>query len=219
MLPLLAVCPCVAELSHKNTIIDSQKATMQGNSPENEIFNPEDLTKSVKPPKRSIFGKVVLGVTGAVALGLVAITTPFVTPALRKICLPYVPATERQVANVLQLCRKGKTHTLVDLGSGDGRVVLAAARHGYLAHGIELNPWLVLYSNIQARWHGLSNLASFSRQDLWKMPQLQEKIQKEVNPDCHVIACRFPFSWRPKDCIQEGIDSVWLYKHPFKENP
>lgn len=47
--------------------------------------------------------------------------------------------------------------------------VLAAARHGYQAHGIELNPWLVLYSRIQARWQGLSSLASFSRQDLWKV--------------------------------------------------
>lgn len=123
MFPLLALCPCVAEVSHKNTVINSQETTMQGNSPENEIFNPEDLTNSAKPPKISVFGKVVLGVTGAVALGLVAITTPFVTPALRKVCLPYVPATERQVANVLQLCRTGKGHTLVDLGSGDGRVV------------------------------------------------------------------------------------------------
>jgi hypothetical protein len=122
MHPLLAVCPCVAESSHKNTVTKTD--TIQINSSVNEIFNQEDLTSPAKPQRMSAFGKVCLGVTGAVAIGLVAITTPFVTPALRKVCLPYVPATERQVANVLQLCRPaGKERTLVDLGSGDGRVV------------------------------------------------------------------------------------------------
>ena len=78
-----------------------------------------------KPQKSSKFGKVILGITGATAVGLVLVTTPFVTPALRKICLPYVPATERQIANIIRMAQahKGQGSTLVDLGSGDGRVV------------------------------------------------------------------------------------------------
>lgn len=121
---LLRLCPCVAEQSHNNTEnLKSSRKTVQS---ESSIFE-QDNTGSPKPqPRISIIGKVVLGVTGAVVIGLVAITTPFVTPALRKVCLPYVPATERQIANVLQMCRPvqgGVGKSLVDLGSGDGRVV------------------------------------------------------------------------------------------------
>ncbi|KAK6100915.1 hypothetical protein QQG55_2550 [Brugia pahangi] len=61
--------------------------------------------------------------TGAVAVTVVCV--PFVTPALRKICIPYVPATPQQLQNVamaLSTC-SAKVSPLVDLGSGDGRVV------------------------------------------------------------------------------------------------
>ncbi|KAL9966010.1 hypothetical protein ACROYT_G024017 [Oculina patagonica] len=184
-----------------------------------------------KPRKSSKLGKVILGITGATAVGLVLVTTPFVTPALRKICLPYVPATERQIANIIRMAQahKGQGSTLVDLGSGDGRVVIAAARQGYQAHGYELNQWLVWYSRLQARLQGLHQKATFSRADLWKvklsaydtivifgvsemMPKLQDKFQVEMKDDAQVLACRFPLpNWKPKEVIEEEIDSVWLY--------
>ena len=85
-----------------------------------------ELQKDNKTSKESFqFGKVAFGVTGAAAFALVLVTTPFITPALRKICLPYVPATEKQVANILQMAKtcKKEGSTMVDLGSGDGRVV------------------------------------------------------------------------------------------------
>lgn len=53
-------------------------------------------------------------------------------------------------------------------GSGDGRIVHLAAQNGYSAHGIELNPWLVMYSKFKSLTMGLSSNATFSRQDLWK---------------------------------------------------
>ena len=57
---------------------------------------------------------------------------------------------------------------LVDIGSGDGRIVHLAAQQGYLSHGIELNPWLVLYSKYRSIRLGLRRYATFSKQDLWK---------------------------------------------------
>ena len=41
---------------------------------------------------------------------------------------------------------KGRQGPIVDLGSGDGRIVIEAAKRGIPAEGVELNPWLVLYS-------------------------------------------------------------------------
>ena len=48
----------------------------------------------------------------------------------------------------------------------------------------------------------------------FQMPKLQEKLEKELKDDGVVIACRFPFpdDWEPADSIDEGIDTVWLYK-------
>ena len=64
--------------------------------------------------------KAIGWIIGGTTVGLCALVTPFILPALRKHCLPYVPATTQQVRLVIQHA-KGKT--LVDIGSGDGRVV------------------------------------------------------------------------------------------------
>lgn len=186
----------------------------------------------------SNIGLILAAVTGGAALTLSAICLPFVTPALRRYCLPYVPATNNQVENVLKALSTNinkipkNNLKLVDIGSGDGRIVLASAKDGFQAHGIELNIWLVLYS----RWRALftkdlkGGKASFAKQDLWKsnlsgyqkvvifgveemMPDLEKKLDIELKHESEVVACRFPFpQWIPDKVIGDGIDSVWLYK-------
>lgn len=193
-----------------------------------------DGKSSTEAGERKTLGLVAAGVTGAVAVGLSIISAPFVTPALRRFCLPYVPATSRQIENVIKICRhhqnpSKKTEKLIDLGSGDGRIVLAAAKNGFACTGVELNFWLVLYSRIAAVLHGLGGSTNFKRVDLWKtdlsdydkivifgieemMPALREKLFREMKEESKVIACRFPIpSWKPSDMIEDGIDSVWVY--------
>lgn len=79
------------------------------------------------PRPASRVGLVAAAVTGGAALGLLAICGPFVVPAFRRICLPYVPATPVQVANVLRALQGRRCRSVVDLGSGDGRIVLSLA--------------------------------------------------------------------------------------------
>ena len=94
---------------------------MSQSSPEVTEFLNHD--SDVKTPKKiTKTGWALLGVSGALFVGVYAVTAPFVSPALRKICLPYVPATTRQVKNVMTMLQ-GRTGRLVDLGSGDGRIV------------------------------------------------------------------------------------------------
>ena len=64
--------------------------------------------------------KVIGWIIGGTTAALCALVTPFILPALRRHCLPYVPATTQQVRLVLQ---HAKGETLVDIGSGDGRIV------------------------------------------------------------------------------------------------
>ncbi len=87
--------------------------------------------------KMTTAGKVLVGVTGGLSAALCAVTVPFVSPALRRVCLPYVPATTRQVDNVMQLL-KGRSGSVVDLGSGDGRIVSVGS--GFVKSQVDLEP-------------------------------------------------------------------------------
>ncbi|KAG7488562.1 hypothetical protein MATL_G00035880 [Megalops atlanticus] len=133
-----------------------------------------------------------------------------------------------QVENVLKVLQQ-RTGTLVDIGSGDGRIVIAAAKQGFRAVGFELNPWLVWYSRYRAWREGVHHETSFYISDLWKvsfsqytnvvifgvpqmMAQLEEKLQGDLQSTAKVVACRFPFpTWVPDATAGEGIDTVWVY--------
>ncbi|XP_071774665.1 ATP synthase subunit C lysine N-methyltransferase isoform X1 [Centroberyx gerrardi] len=182
----------------------------------------------VNDSRRSRVGLVVTGLVGGSLVALYAVATPFVAPALRKVCLPFVPATTAQVENVLKVLQ-ARSGTLVDIGSGDGRIVIAAAKHGFRASGFELNPWLVWYSRYKAWREGVRHSTSFHISDLWKvsfaqysnvvifgvpqmMDQLELKLGSELQSTAKVVACRFPFpTWVPDHTAGEGIDTVWVY--------
>ena len=57
---------------------------------------------------------------------------------------------------------------MLDIGSGDGRLVVEAARMGFRATGVELNRWLVYYSRLSAWRAGVRSNTNFLRHDLWK---------------------------------------------------
>ncbi|RMC15879.1 hypothetical protein DUI87_08084 [Hirundo rustica rustica] len=160
---------------------------------------------------RSSWGLLVTAGVGGTLVALYAVATPFVTPALRKVCLPFVPATAAQIQNVLKML-ENRSGSLVDIGSGDGRIVIAAAKKGFQAVGYELNPWLVWYSRYCAWRDGVHQSTKFYISDLWKMPQLEKKLEEELGCNARIIACRFPFPcWIPDHTTGEGIDTVWAY--------
>uniref|UniRef100_A0A8C3PTT6 ATP synthase subunit C lysine N-methyltransferase n=1 Tax=Calidris pygmaea TaxID=425635 RepID=A0A8C3PTT6_9CHAR len=178
--------------------------------------------------QRRGWGLMVTAGVGGTLVALYAVVTPFVTPALRRVCLPFVPATSTQIQNVLKML-ENRSGSLVDIGSGDGRIVIAAAKRGFKAVGYELNPWLVWYSRYRAWRDGVHQNTKFYISDLWKvsfsnytnvvifgvpqmMPQLKKKLEEELECNARIIACRFPFpSWIPDHTTGEGIDTVWAY--------
>nr|XP_008522597.1 PREDICTED: protein FAM173B [Equus przewalskii] len=200
-----------------------------------ETLREEGQLGCVPPPgleascvKKSSWGFLFTGIVGGTLVAVYAVATPFITPALRRICLPFVPATTKQIENVVKMLR-GRRGSVVDVGSGDGRIVIAAAKEGFAAAGYELNPWLVWYSRYRAWREGVQGSAKFYISDLWKvsfsqysnvvifgvpqmMPQLEKKLELELEDNARVIACRFPFPhWTPDQVTGEGIDTVWAY--------
>lgn len=194
------------------------------------IFS-ESSSSTEKPKQKSYSGYIITGTLAGIVFGIHLIAGPFITPTLRRVCLPFVPASEEQVENVFRML-KGRKGKFIDLGSGDGRLVREAAKRGFTADGVEMNIWLVLYSKFKAAREGLTSKTKFIRTDLWKhnlqqydnivifgvqsmMKELEKKIIAESKGDVRVVACRFPLpNIEPEAEIGTGVDTVWLYKIP-----
>lgn len=174
-------------------------------------------------------GKILLFATGGLAVGVSIICIPFtVLPALRKVCLPFVPATTDQILAVTKALA-GRSGRLLDVGSGDGRIVFTAAKLGFQADGVELNPWLVYYSRIVALLNSNYRGSKFYRRDLWKfdlkpynnivifgveqmMKDFEKKVLEETNNNTVIVACRFPLpNMTPVETIGSGVDTIWKY--------
>ena len=80
---------------------------------------------------------------------------------------PYVPTPQEVVERMLELAAPTKGELLYDLGSGDGRIVITAARkYGVRAVGFEIDPGLVKLSRQEIKEAGLEHLAEIREQDI-----------------------------------------------------
>uniref|UniRef100_A0A8C6CPV7 Adenine nucleotide translocase lysine methyltransferase n=1 Tax=Moschus moschiferus TaxID=68415 RepID=A0A8C6CPV7_MOSMO len=158
----------------------------------------------------------LLQVAAGSGLAVYAVWALLLQPGFRRVPLrlqvPYVGASARQVEHVLLLLR-GRPGKTVDLGSGDGRIVLAAHRCGLRpAVGYELNPWLVGLARLRAWRAGCADSVRYHREDLWKLPLLEDKLQAELPAGARVVSGRFPLpTWQPVAVVGEGLDRVWAY--------
>jgi len=80
----------------------------------------------------------------------------------------WVPTPQALVERMLDLAKVTPKDYVIDLGSGDGRTVITAAKRGALALGIEFNPDMVALSRRNAAKAGVSNTARFRQADLFK---------------------------------------------------
>lgn len=120
----------------------------------------------------------------------------------------YVPTDAKMVEEMLDAASLVSGDTLVDLGSGDGRLVIAAAKRGIGAVGYEINPLLVWLSRKKAKAAGVEELAVFHWKDFWNadlspysvvmvfgighiMGKLERKLEKELRPGSRVVCNLF----------------------------
>lgn len=142
---------------------------------------------------------------------------------------PFVTTPARAVERMLAMAQVGPHDALLDLGSGDGRIVIQAAkRHGARALGIEMNPALVALSRATAQREGVSDRARFERGDvaaadlaaatvvtMYLSPELNErllpKILHTMRPGSRVVSHDFALgNWTP--------DRVERVEAPEKNN-
>lgn len=127
---------------------------------------------------------------------------------------PFVPSSKRAVEAMIRLAELSPGQTVIDVGSGDGRVLFAAATSGANAIGLEINPYLVWYTRLRALlgqyrgritvlWKNLWK-ADMSQADVvfvylipWRMEDLAEKLEDELKPGALVVSNSFIFpGWK-----------------------
>ena len=131
---------------------------------------------------------------------------------------PYVPTPQVVVDEMLRIGRVGAGDFVVDLGSGDGIIVLTAAtRLKARGFGVDIDPELVSRSNAEAKRRGIADRASFHVQDVFKadigkasvvtlyllpgmMVNLRPKILADLKPGTRVVSHDYHFDdWTPDD--------------------
>src|SRR5687768_778400 len=80
----------------------------------------------------------------------------------------WVPTPQALVDRMLDMAKITKQDYLMDLGSGDGRTVITAAKRGTRAHGIEYNPDMVALAKHNAEMEGVSGQATFAQADIFQ---------------------------------------------------
>jgi hypothetical protein len=80
----------------------------------------------------------------------------------------WVPTPQALVDKMLDMAKVTAADNVVDLGSGDGRTVITAAKRGATAHGIEYNPQMVELSKFNAEKEGVAAKATFENADIFK---------------------------------------------------
>jgi hypothetical protein len=124
------------------------------------------------------------GLAGLALLGLAAPQSalaqqpfPFSAEARTHFDVPYVPTPQVTVDEMLRMGGVGPGDFVLDLGSGDGRIVVTAAqKFGARGLGVDLDPHLIYQSEERARAAGVEDRAKFVQQDLFKTDLRQATV-------------------------------------------
>jgi SAM-dependent methyltransferase len=164
---------------------------------------------------------VLRGVGCCLALILAGLwVSAYAQPQPKKPDVEYVPTPHNVVAEMLRLVELQKTDVVYDLGCGDGRVVITAAkRYGTRGVGVDIDPKRIKESRANARQAGVANRVKFLQQDLFEtdvreasvvtlylLPELNRKLRpkllRDLRPGTRVVSHDFDMGdWHPDHVI------------------
>jgi precorrin-6B methylase 2 len=147
--------------------------------------------------------------------------------------VPFVPTPQEVVEGMLELAQVNKGDVVYDLGSGDGRIVITAAKkYGTQAVGFEIDPERIKESRESIRKQGLEKLAEVREQDIltvdlsranvltmYLLPsvnlKLRPKILSEMAPGSRVVSHAFDMGdWKPDKVVQVNGRNVYYWTVP-----
>lgn len=145
----------------------------------------------------------------------------------------WVPTPEELVEAMLDMAKVTPNDFLIDLGSGDGRIVIAAAKRGVRAMGFEYNPDMVALSRKNAEKAGVADKATFVNADLFEsdfskatvitmylLPHLNLKLRPkllEMKPGTRIVSHAFTMGeWEADQKVEMEYRTAYLWIVPAK---
>jgi SAM-dependent methyltransferase len=142
----------------------------------------------------------------------------------------WVPTPQALVDKMLDMASVTAKDYVIDLGSGDGRTVITAAKRGAKANGIEYNPDMVELAKRNAAKEGVSDKATFAKADLFEsdfsqaqvitmflLPSINVKLRPKIldlKPGTRVVSNSFDMGeWKPDQTADAEGCSNWCTAH------
>jgi precorrin-6B methylase 2 len=136
----------------------------------------------------------------------------------------WVPTPQVVVDKMLDMAKVTRDDFVMDLGSGDGRTVITAARRGARALGVEYNPDMVALSQRNAEKEGVAARATFVKADLFEtdfsqasvitmflLPSLNIKLRPKIlglKPGTRIVSNSFTMDeWQPEETVTLGTET------------
>jgi len=148
----------------------------------------------------------------------------------------FVPTPHDVVERMLAIAKVGPGDILYDLGSGDGRIPIAAAKkYGIRAYGIDIDPERIKEANANAKKAGVTKLVTFKQQDLFKadfkdatvvtlylLPDLNEKLRPrlwaELKPGTRIVSHQFAMgNWKPEQTVDLNGRTIYFWTVPERK--
>jgi SAM-dependent methyltransferase len=179
-------------------------------------------------PTRRTLLTLILAATSYTFINMASVAQTATEPAL-KLDVPYVPTPQPVVDKMLDIAKVGKNDIVYDLGCGDGRVVITAAKdRGARGVGIDLNPQRIAEANANAEKAGVTDKVKFMVGDLFKanfgdatvvtlylLPsvnqQLRPQLWKQLKVGTRVVSHDFDMGpeWPPEKV--EKVEGKTIY--------
>lgn len=164
--------------------------------------------------------------------GLAFLVLPVSQVFSQELDVPYVPTPDEVVEKMLNITNVGPGDYVIDLGSGDGRIVIAAAKKGAVGHGVDLNPQRVEEANKNARDAGVFDRVVFFEGDLFEADiskasvitmyllssvnlKLRPVLLKELRPGTRIVSHSFSMGeWEADEHVQVNNRHVYYWVIP-----
>lgn len=179
--------------------------------------------------------KLIVLATALVVVGLTQIAPSAQVPVLRDPDVIFVPTPQSVVDAMLKLARVGKDDVVYDLGCGDGRIVITAAKQfGARGVGIDIDPLRIKESNANAVTAGVTDRVKFLLTDifadstdlseatvvtLYLLPSLNvkllPKLRRELKPGTRIVSNSFDMGeWQPERTIEVDGRTIYYWTMP-----
>ena len=151
-----------------------------------------------------------------------------------KLDVPYVPTPQSVVDKMLDMAQVGPNDIHLDLGSGDGRIAITAAKRGATSTGVDIDPDRIAEANENAKTAGVQDKAKFMRGNLFEMKisdatvltmyllervnaQLRPRVLDELKPGTRVVSHAFTMGdWLADERATIENREIYLWIVPAK---